>query len=110
MSRVANPYDNAHAESFVATFKAEAWSGAPPATRVQGVLRCFEYIEVFYNRARRHSALGYRSPEEFEAQFGTGPTPAEGCAEGGRRRGESGPSTPLGDNPETTPPSLHPHH
>lgn len=68
MSRPANPYDNAQAESFMATFKTEYCSEAPP-TRDQARLKVFDYIETFYNPKRLHSALGYQSPVEFENQF-----------------------------------------
>jgi transposase InsO family protein len=69
MSRRANPYDNALAESFVATFKAECFGEFVPATKAEAKLLAFDYIESFYNRRRRHSSLGYRSPLEFESQF-----------------------------------------
>jgi putative transposase len=67
MSRKANCWDNAVVESFFATMKKEAVHGIRFATREQlrGVI--FEWIEVFYNRQRLHSTLGYRSPAQFEA-------------------------------------------
>lgn len=68
MSRLANPYDNALAESFFATFKAE-YCPAIPATRADAKLKTFDYIETFYNPKRLHSALGYQSPVEFEHQL-----------------------------------------
>ena len=68
MSRAANPYDNAQAESFMATFKTECFEH-PPATHAQARLQVFDYLETFYNPRRLHSALGYRSPMEFEMQF-----------------------------------------
>jgi putative transposase len=68
MSRRANPYDNALAESFFATFKTECFEQTP-ATRAEAKLKAFDYIETFYNPRRLHSALGYRSPVEFENQF-----------------------------------------
>lgn len=66
MSRTANCYDNALAESFFATFKAELIDRQPWATRTQAQGAIFEWIEVFYNRQRRHSALAYATPLEFE--------------------------------------------
>jgi transposase InsO family protein len=68
MSRTGNCYDNAMKESFFATLKAECAS-RPFATRAEARTAIFEYIEVFYNRQRLHSALGYLSPEQFEQQF-----------------------------------------
>lgn len=72
MSGVGNCYDNAMKESFFATLKTECVTD-PFDTRVQARTVIFEYIEVFYNRQRLHSALGYRSPEQFEQQFYTFP-------------------------------------
>ena len=68
MSRAANPYDNAMAESFMATFKTECFEQMP-VTHAEARLRVFDYLETFYNPKRRHSALGYKSPVEFENQF-----------------------------------------
>jgi putative transposase len=68
MSRPANPYDNALAESFMATFKTECFEQTP-ASHAQARLQVFDYIETFYNPRRLHSALGYQSPVEFENQF-----------------------------------------
>jgi putative transposase len=68
MSRPANPYDNASCESFMKTLKREEIY----ANRYDNLehLRTHieEFIEQYYNRQRLHSALGYRSPEEFERQ------------------------------------------
>ena len=69
MSRTANPYDNALAESFVATLKTECFADAVPPTRAAAELMAFDYIETFYNPHRRHSALGDRSPRDFEKQL-----------------------------------------
>jgi putative transposase len=68
MSRKANPYDNALAESFMATFKTECFEQLP-TTQIQARLAVFDYLETFYNSKRFHSALGYKSPVEFENQF-----------------------------------------
>ena len=72
MSRTANPYDNALAESFVATLKTECFGNTLPPSRATAELLAFDYIETFYNRRRRHSShssLGYRSPLAFEKQM-----------------------------------------
>ncbi len=69
MSRTANPYDNALAESFVATLKTECFGTSIPSTRAAAALLAFDYIETFYNRRRRHSSLGYRSPLDIEKQM-----------------------------------------
>jgi len=68
MSDVGNCYDNAPMESFFGTLKAECAS-TPFASRAEARSAIFEYIEVWYNRQRLHSALGYLSPAEFEYQF-----------------------------------------
>src|SRR5262245_40732044 len=67
MSRPGNCWDNAVVESFFATLKTELcvteeWNSTRQAARTA----IFEYVEGFYNRARRHSTLGYLSPVEFE--------------------------------------------
>lgn len=68
MSRVANCYDNAVIESFFSTLKTECVTGPFP-TRVQARTTIFEFIEVWYNRQRLHSTLGYLSPVDFEQQL-----------------------------------------
>lgn len=67
MSAKGNCYDNACAESFFHSLKVEAVHGEPLTTRAGMKQTVFEYIEVDYNRNRRHSANGYISPELFEA-------------------------------------------
>ena len=69
MSRTGNCYDNALMESFFGTFKTELVYLEDYATREQARRSIFEYVEVFYNRQRRHSAIGYQSPEAFEASL-----------------------------------------
>ena len=66
MSRKANCWDNAPAESFFATLKKELVHHETYATRAAARASLFDYIEVCYNRERRHSALGYVSPLAFE--------------------------------------------
>src|SRR5258708_10254738 len=61
-----NCYDNAAMESFFATLKKELVHQADYWTREAARQSIFEYLEVFYNRERRHSALGYESPCRFE--------------------------------------------
>jgi transposase InsO family protein len=65
MSGTGNCYDNAMMESFFGTLKTECVIERY-ATRQQARQEIFEYIEVWYNRQRRHSSLGYLSPEQFE--------------------------------------------
>ena len=66
MSRRANCWDNAPMESFFATLKKELVHDEDYATRAEARASLFEYIEVFYNRVRRHSSLGYKSPVGYE--------------------------------------------
>ena len=68
MSRKGNCYDNAVAESFFHTLKTEHVYDYRYETRAEARQSIFEYIEMFYNRQRRHSALGYRSPVSFELE------------------------------------------
>jgi transposase InsO family protein len=67
MSRKGNCWDNAVVESFFHTLKVELVHHRRYLTRGEARQDIFEWIEVFYNRQRRHSTLGYRSPAEFEA-------------------------------------------
>lgn len=66
MSRRGNCYDNAQAESFFARYKTELLEGGVFENVNQARSETFSYIEGYYNRVRRHSALGYKSPDEFE--------------------------------------------
>lgn len=70
MSRKGNCWDNAVAESFFATIKAELVSRQSWSTRSELRAAVFDYIETFYNRERLHSTLGYRSPAQVEAEHG----------------------------------------
>lgn len=65
-SRVAMPYDNAVAESFFSSLKNELTHHERFLSTDQARARLFDYIEVFYNRRRRHQALGYIAPVDFE--------------------------------------------
>jgi len=68
MGSVGDCYDNALAESFFATLECELLDRQRFKTRTDARLALFDYLEVFYNRERRHSALDYLSPAAFEAQ------------------------------------------
>ena len=78
MSRVANCWDNAVAESFFATLKGELLDRQVWPTRAAARSAIFAYVEGFYNRQRRHSTLGYLSPVTYEATHR--PTPAMAVA------------------------------
>ena len=69
MSRRGNCLDNAPMESFFAALKTERVHEAPFRTRAEARAAVFAYIEVFYNRQRLHSALGYRTPAEARASM-----------------------------------------
>lgn len=69
MSRAGDCYDNAAMESFWGTLKTELVHHRNYQTREEARQSIFEYIECWYNRRRRHSAIGYKSPEEFEASL-----------------------------------------
>ena len=66
MSRKGNCWDNAVAESFFHTLKVELIHARQYHTRQKARVEILDYIEVFYNRQRRHSVLGYRTPAEYE--------------------------------------------
>jgi putative transposase len=68
MSRTGNCWDNACVESFFGTLKRERVYQRRYVTREEARQDIFEYMEVFYNRQRRHSTLGYDSPVEYEAR------------------------------------------
>lgn len=68
LSRRGNCWDNACVERFLGTLKRELVYHRHYETRDDATRDIFEYIEVFYNRKRRHSTLGYHSPAEYEAR------------------------------------------
>ena len=68
MNRKGDCYDNAMMETFFSTLKSECATGVF-STRAEARLTIFEYIEVWYNLQRRHSALAYQSPEAFEQAY-----------------------------------------
>ena len=76
MGSVGTAYDNAMAESFVATLKTELLHRQAWLTRDAARMAIFEYIECFYNPHRRHSSLGYTSPIEYERSMMTRTTAA----------------------------------
>lgn len=69
MSRIGDCWDNAVVESFFATLTKELLVDGLFATREEASRVLFEFIEIWYNRQRRHSSLGYRTPAEFEEQL-----------------------------------------
>ena len=66
MSSVGNCYDNSVTETFFHTLKIELIFKTVFKTREEARMEIFEYIEVYYNRKRKHSTLGYCSPYQFE--------------------------------------------
>jgi putative transposase len=69
MSRIGDCWDNAVVESFFATLTKELLLDSVLASRDEARRQIFEFIEVWYNRQRRHSSLGYRTPLEFETEL-----------------------------------------
>jgi len=68
MSRPANPYDNASCESFIKTLKSEEIYANEYSDLEHLQSHIEKFIDGYYNQKRLHSALGYQTPEEFEAQ------------------------------------------
>ena len=66
MSRKGDCWDNAPMESFFHTLKTELVNNRDYRSRWEAKADIFEYIELFYNRSRRHSALGFATPAEYE--------------------------------------------
>ena len=69
MTRKDNHYDNAHIESLFGRFKIELLQGETFFGIEDAYYKSFEYIEGYYNRIRKHSSLGYKSPIQFEQQY-----------------------------------------
>lgn len=69
MSRADNPYDNAFMESYFSRFKAELLQDGAFENLEDARTEIFEYIEMYYNTQRRHSALNYKSPMDYEKQY-----------------------------------------
>ena len=78
MGSVGDCYDNAMAESFFATLETELIDRCSWTSPAQAKAAVFEYIEVFYNRIRRHSSLGNLSPDQFEDRYRSSPAAAAG--------------------------------
>lgn len=68
MSKRGGCYDNAAMESWNHSFKVEAIHGEKFETRAIAKNHVFEYIEIYYNRKRLHSTIGYKTPESFEVR------------------------------------------
>jgi putative transposase len=107
MGSVGDAYDNALCESFFATLECELLDRRPLRTQAEAQLAVFEFIEGWYNPHRRHSALGYLSPIDFEKRRaedgksrGSAPAPPRTIERRGDQEGpglESGkPSTETG--------------
>jgi transposase InsO family protein len=77
MSRKGNCWDNAPTESWFGSFKNERVYGERFETRDEVIAMTFEYIEVFYNRKRLHSTLGYKSPMQFLSDWLNAPSPGK---------------------------------
>ena len=77
ISAKGNCYDNAAQESFYGRYKTSSVRGRTFASEQEARSNAFEYIEVFYNRFRKHSSLGYQSPLQFEEKF---------CPHGGKQQ------------------------
>lgn len=71
MSRKGNPYDNAPAENFFSCLKCECTNFYYFKSRDEAKLAIFEYIEIYYNRQRRHAALGWITPVQYKKLFFT---------------------------------------
>ena len=69
MSRACDPWDNAPVESFFKTLKTELCGDRAFESRCEARTEIFEYLEVFYNRKRLHSTLGYQTPQEYEQNY-----------------------------------------
>ncbi len=75
MGSVGDAYDNAMAESFFSTLECELLARRRFRSQAEARMACFSYIEGFYNPLRRHSALGYRSPVDYEQETRADPSP-----------------------------------
>jgi putative transposase len=69
MSARANPYDNAWTESFIGTLKREMLRGGTFIDETDAHTEIFDYVEAYYNNQRKHSAIDYLTPNQFEAKI-----------------------------------------
>ncbi len=76
MGTVGDAYDNALCESFFGSLEAELIDRSAWKSHGEARLAVFGYVETFYNRTRRHSALGYLSPAEYERRYAPVPPAA----------------------------------
>jgi putative transposase len=83
MGSVGDAYDNAMAESFFASLECELLNRRSFRSKAEARTALFTYIEGWYNPRRRHSALGYRSPAQFERSHQEEPTRPTSCVEHG---------------------------
>ena len=100
MGSVGDCYDNAMAESFFATLECELLDRRPLRTQAEARIAVFEFIEAWYNPHRRHSALGYQSPCEFELGSISSAPHFVGAREKGKTTEENRPALP-GTVPES---------
>lgn len=109
MSRPANPYDNASCESFMKTLKREEINASDYRDLEQLRQNLEQFIERYYNHVRLHSALAYRSPEEFERSL-VSTTSSAGATMSFFRHGEDYRPDALtamtGSGPQTTPSTI----
>ena len=99
MSRKGNPYDNAFAESFIKTLKADEVYCNEYETLQQAQAGIGHFLEFVYNAKRLHSALGYRPPEEFEAAFAAQQAAAAGSQARTGDGAAAGDALAVGDAP-----------
>ncbi len=91
MGTVGDAYDNAMAESFFASLECELIDRTTFRTKAEARMALFTWIEGWYNPRRRHSALGYRSPADYEAHHASRPglPTAAAAAEGAAAAGDN---------------------
>jgi putative transposase len=104
MGSVGDAYDNALCESFFATLECELINRQPLRTQAEARMAVFQFIEAWYNPHRRHSALGYLSPREFELRSTSSAPYSVGTRDKGKIREEKKPALP-GRVPESAQPS-----